>query len=128
MLSNDLALQVYLVRAPEGEAPMFSAEYQRVLREFSLTTHPSSQRGFAMDAADALGGGLGEFLFKSGSLLLPVIGTAAAAYLTGRFGRKVKMKVKDVEVEAASVEQLEEILDIVARYRESITDSSDRPN
>lgn len=127
MSSNDLALQVYLVRAVDGEAPMFSAEYQDVLRQFSRATRPTSQRGFAMDSIDAVGGGLGEFLFKGGSLLLPVIGPAAVAYLTGRFGRKVKMKVKDVEVEAASVEQLQEILEIVARYRDSITDD-DRPN
>lgn len=126
MSSYDLSLRIYLVRAKDGEAPMFSDEYQLVLREFSRATHPTSQSGFAMDSVDAVGGGLGEFLFKGASLLLPVIGTAAGTYLTGRFGRKVKMKVKDVELEAASVEQLQEMLEIVARYRESITDKNDQ--
>ncbi len=63
-------------------------------------------------------GDLGEFFFKNASVLLPVIGTAAAAYLTGRFGRKVKLKVDDLELEAASVEEIERLLMLAATYHD----------
>jgi hypothetical protein len=58
--------------------------------------------------------GLGEFLMQYALPLAqvvgPVIGGAAVAWLQGRAGRKLRLKVGDVEVEARTVEEIEQLL------------------
>lgn len=80
-----------------------------------------------MDSLDAVGGALGEFLYKNAAVMLPTLGAAAASYLTGRFGRKVKLRVGDLELEASTIKQLEEMLVLVAKYRDSQKGESEDP-
>lgn len=42
--------------------------------------------------------------------VLPLAGTAVASWLAGRQGRKVRLKVGDIEAEAGSVEEIDQLL------------------
>ena len=113
---NQPQLEIKLLHAHD-DAQMFSPAYQSVLREFSTSTKPDIHRAFTMDSVDGGGGALGEYLFKYSNIILPVISTAICAYLTGRSGRRVKIKFGDIEVEAANTEEIENALKLVEEYK-----------
>jgi hypothetical protein len=69
-----------------------------------------------MDAVDAVGGATGQFLAFA-KLLGPATIAAVGGWLAGRNGRKVKIKVGEIEAEANSVEQLDEVLERVGRIK-----------
>lgn len=113
-------LEVTLIPASD-DSGKFSPEYQAVLIAFSRHTKPSSQRAYTMDAIDAGGGLIGECAFKAAGIFLPAIAAAAAAYISGRAGRKIKVKFDDVEVEAATLEQVEQAVKLIEESRERLT-------
>lgn len=111
--SDDLTLA--LERAP-ADSPQFSPEYQgelsRMLRELRGTGLEVRPRIFFMDAVDA-GGGLTGELTVAVRTLGPVIGTVVGSlgtWLASRSGRKIRIKVDGIEVEANSMKQLDEAL------------------
>lgn len=53
---------------------------------------------------------LGEFFIKVGPTVWPILGTAIGAWLHARYGRKVRLKVGDVEAEAETVGEVEKHL------------------
>lgn len=110
-------LEIDLIPAP-NDAEMFSREYQTVLNEFSRVAKPTSQRAFAMDAIDAVGGPLGEYAFKLAGILIPTVTAAVVAYISGRAGRKVKIKFADIEIEASSIEQVDAALKLIEERQE----------
>ncbi|WEY42049.1 hypothetical protein [Paraburkholderia sp. SUR17] len=103
-----------LMRAPDDPAvqdPAFQAE----LRTFSGTLRSAgvsfSQRAMTFDAVDATGYALAEYAIKElGPAAIGVIGTAVGAWISGRSGRKVRLKVGDIEVEARTVEEVDQLL------------------
>jgi hypothetical protein len=76
-----------LIRSKD-DAPLFSAEYQSELRQFSAKANASAQRGFAMDSVDAVGGALGEFIYNHGEALITALTSVVVTWLTCRSGRK----------------------------------------
>lgn len=113
-------LEVNLVPASD-DGDVFSPEYQAVLSDFSRNTRPTSQRIFTMDAVDAAGGPIGEYVFKVAGLLIPQISVAVGAFIAGRAGRKVKVKFADVEVEAGTIEQVERAFKLIEDSRERLS-------
>jgi hypothetical protein len=65
-------------------------------------------RGASRDAG--LGPFLMEYALPLAQVVGPVIGGAAAAWLQGRAGRKLRLKVGDIEVEARTVEEVDQLL------------------
>lgn len=122
--TSSVELKVQLIRAFD-DADLFSRDYQEVLHEFSRLTKPTSQRALVMDAFDAGGGSLGEYAFKIAVIVVPTITAAAVAYISGRMGRKVKIKFADVEVEATSIEQVEAALKLIEERRVRLTNNSE---
>lgn len=57
-----------------------------------------------LDTASKL---FGEFIFPLAGFLAPVVGGALVAWITGRAGRKLKLKVGDVELEACSIIEMD---------------------
>jgi hypothetical protein len=108
-----------LKRSPEDDA-LFSREYQTSMGKVFSAFHNEGVKtivtGFAMDAVDALGGATGEFLAFAKT---PGPATIAAldGWLAGRNGRKVKIKVCDIEAEASSIKQLDEVLERAGRIK-----------
>jgi hypothetical protein len=51
-----------------------------------------------------------EFAKAAGPIIGPVIAAALTAWLQGRAGRKVRMKVGDIEIEASTQEEFDRLL------------------
>ncbi len=109
-----------LSRSPE-DPKQFSEEYQNSLnsvfaafRSEGITTRP---RLFLMDSIDAAGGFTGEFIAVV-KMLGPSALTGLTGWLAGRNGRKVKIKVGEIEAEAHSIKELDEILKRVERLKQ----------
>jgi hypothetical protein len=113
-------LRVTLIPALD-ELNKFSPEYQAVLVVFSRDTKPTSQTAYTMDAIGAGGGLIGEYAFEVSKIVLPVIAVAATAFISGRAGRKIRVAFGDIEVEAATLEQVEKALKLVEESRERST-------
>ena len=120
MASPD-GIKIILKRAPD-DPPQFSRENQdrmnavlAAFRDAGVNTR-STARGF--DSADAVGGFTGEFL-----AFAKVFGPAAIAglsgWLAGRNGRKVRIKIGEIEVEANSKADVEKLLDRALEVKQS---------
>lgn len=71
-----------------------------------------------------VGGGLsGEFgviASAFGPALCTAVGTALGAFLNGRYGRKVRLRIgldRKIEVEAQTVEEIKELVKVAAQWR-----------
>jgi hypothetical protein len=110
-------IRFILKRSPEDE-PQFSREYQAEMGKVFTAFHNEGIKiqttAFAMDAVDAVGGATGEFLAFA-KILGPATIAAVGGWLAGRNGRKVKIKVGEIEAEANSVKQLDEVLERVEK-------------
>ena len=113
------AIKFVLKRSPE-DGPQFSREHQasigKVFTAFDNEGIKIQPRAFAMDAVDAVGGATGEFLAFA-EVLGPAIVAALGGWLAGRNGRKVKIKVGQIEAEANSVKELDEVLERVGKIK-----------
>jgi hypothetical protein len=97
--------ELFLIKSKE-DGDIFSSEYQKELSEFSKGAHADSQICFAMDSAVGGGGPLGEFIFNNAVPLITALTTVACVWIKARSGRKIRIKIKDTEIEANSVEEL----------------------
>ena|SRR6267154_5904402 len=105
-----------LKRSPD-DAPQFSQEHQAsiaaVFAAFRNEGLDIRATAFAMDAVDSAGGATGDFLALAKALGPPIV-AALTGWLAGRSGRKVRVKVGDIEAEAHSVKELDKILARIA--------------
>jgi hypothetical protein len=112
-------IKIFLKRSTE-DGPQFSREYQvsigEVFTAFENEGIKIQPRAFAMDAVDAVGGATGEFIAFA-TVLGPAIVAALGGWLAGRNGRKVKIKVGEIEAEANSVKELDEVLERVGKIK-----------
>lgn len=78
------------------------------------------QMAVAMDTVDAHGYPLGEFIASLKTFGGPAITAAAAAagaWVQARYGRKVRLKIGELEAEGRSVEEVEKLLKVAADYQ-----------
>lgn len=103
------SFELSLIKSKE-DSDIFSPEYQKDLNEFSKGAHATSQRGLAMDSA--LGGGdpLGEFIFNNAEALIAALTTVACVWIKARNGRKLRIKIGEVKIEANTTEEIQEIV------------------
>lgn len=69
----------------------------------------------------------GEFVLPIANLVVPIIGVAVGAWINGRFGRKLKLKVGDVELEANSPAEIDHLLKQVAEFKVPLPKSDKLP-
>lgn len=98
-----------------GDGELFTPDCQagvraffQQLRDTGVIAHPAA---FTMDCAGASGCLVGEFVLPFAQIAGPAIGVAVAAWFQGRAGRKLRLKVGDIEVEATTMQELEQLLD-----------------
>jgi hypothetical protein len=123
-----------LVRAPDdpnvGE-PAFQEELGRFTRDLHKTGVSYSQIAIAMDAVDALGFPLPEFIVTMKTLGPPVI-TAVAGYATAwvraRMGRKVRIRIGEFEAEARTVGEIETLLQRAAEFQDRLRADGEKPS
>jgi hypothetical protein len=118
-MSSPDKIRFILKRSPEDEEE-FSREHQakmgNVFTAFYNEGIMIEATAFAMDAADVVGGATSEFLAFAKTLGPATIG-ALGVWLAGRNGRKVKIKVGEIEVEANSLKQLDEVMERLGRIK-----------
>ncbi|CAE6827181.1 hypothetical protein [Paraburkholderia haematera] len=106
-------LRLTLVRSEDDQAA-FSPGYQAELRQFYHLVRADGTRvsavAFTMDTVGASGGLVGEFVIPLAQVIGPVLGSAAVAWLQGRAGRKLRLKVGDIEVEANTQAEFDALL------------------
>jgi hypothetical protein len=98
---------------PEAdEPPVFSHDFQA---EFRGVKASLSENGvqveapfMALDAVDAVSGYTGELLITFVQFVGPAVGLVVGAWLHSKAGRKVKIKIGDVEIEATTKNSLTE--------------------
>jgi hypothetical protein len=115
-------LQISLIAASD-DAPAFSAEYQAEMHRFiervRATDIEIQTFSMAMDAVDAQGGIIGEFLIPLAQAIGGLgIGGVIGAWLNSRSGRRVELKFGDIEVKARTSGEIEEALKLVTNYRD----------
>lgn len=102
-------LKITLLAAPD-ELSYFTPEYQQELRAFEKAFN---DQGVPVDSERALakmaGGPFlsGEFVLKVADKIGPPLIAGVAGWLHGRAGRKVRLKVGDIEAEAPTIEEVE---------------------
>ena len=109
---NSDSFELILVPSP-NDAPPFSEEYQQELSEFTKNAGASSQTMFAMDSGSGGGGALGEFVFNNSSALIATLSTLGGVWLKSKFGRKLKLRFGDIEIEANSIEEINSMVEAV---------------
>jgi len=108
-------LRLTLVRAPDDEAS-FSPGYQRELRQFYSLARAEGGKisavTFTTDRADGGDGFVGEFLVPFTPVAGSTLTAATSAWLQGRAGRRLRLTMGDVEVEATSAGELYGLLNL----------------
>jgi len=114
-------LRLTLVRA-SGDDASFSPAYQRELRQFySLARAEGSKISavtFTTDRADGGDGLVGEFLVPFTPVAGSILTAATSAWLQGRAGRRLRLTMGDVEVEATSAGELYGLLNLTMAVSE----------
>lgn len=119
------------VRAPDDPQERDPA-FQEELNAFGSSLREAgvaySQRAMVFDSIDALGYPLGEFIIKQlGPVAIPAVTGAVGVWLQARYGRKVRLKVGDVEIEARIPEEIERLLKSAASLRDNSSDTGKAP-
>jgi hypothetical protein len=121
-MPND-EIGIVLSRAP-SDPERNDPEFREQVRAFSKVLHDNgvrfSERGMAFDSVSGSGGffSLGEYTIPLVTGVLTIVGTACGAWLQGRYGRKVRIKVGDVEAEARTLEEIDALLKRVGELRD----------
>jgi len=110
--------------ASKDDPPYRASEYQASLREVeralrTLDKH-ISVLAFFQESVDA------STFLKGGFTIVQSVATAAVpaigAWLLGRAGRKIRLKIGDVEAEAHSMAEVEELLKLADKVRPRVTE------
>lgn len=127
-----LRLQLRLLRAPDDSAA-FGESYQAELRQFKQHLETA---GFAVSptfaAFDSPGAGkalTGQFLISWAPTVVSILGTVgmvAMAWLSGRAGRQLRLKVGDVELEAHSKADIERLVEQVIAPKAQLVEQDAR--
>jgi hypothetical protein len=113
-------LNITLLAAPD-EQSHFVPEYQQGLRAFEKVFN---DQGVPIDSNCALakmaGGPFlsGEFVLKLAATVGPVLGTAVGAWLHARYGRRVRLKIGEIEAEAQTVAEVENLLKRAGEFQQ----------
>ena len=106
-------IKLVLIQAREDEPP-FSRKYQAELGRF-FNQLPKDinikQTCYVTDSIVESGGPLGEFILPLVKELIPVLTSAGGYWLRMRIGRKLCLKVGDIEVEATNEKDFNMLLE-----------------
>jgi hypothetical protein len=115
-LESGEELSVIMIPAP-NDPPKPSKEYQAELRLFTQSMRAQGieyrSRDYLVEVTSGVGFALGEFLVVAKALSTPALAGLVGAWLRGKYGRKVKLKYKDLQVEATTVEDVERLVKLI---------------
>ncbi|QQQ50139.1 hypothetical protein JJQ97_22895 [Pseudomonas syringae] len=108
-MAEEQEISIRLVRSQDDEAA-FGADYQDELRQFRDTVDASgiviNPRFAVFDSAGATGGFTGEFLIPMTQAIVPFLTAAVVVWVGRKSGRKLRLKVGDIELEGNTEEDI----------------------
>lgn len=111
-MTTALDVELTFVPAPDDPAwtsPAYQAGLIAVQQELERLDPQTRSEALVMESAE--GSFLLHGIFRvTVDKVLPLAGTAVASWLAGRQGRKIRLKVGDIEAEAGSVEEIDQLL------------------
>ena len=120
---EDPRLELTLIRAAD-DPPLRNQAYQQELRNFKESLQSQAFKvSLTIDLIEAAAGDsqatyLGGFIIQlMHSPLAGVIAAAAGAWLHARYGRKVRLKVGDIEAEAQTEKQVQRLLEQAEEFQ-----------
>lgn len=114
--------EIALQRGPDDppeNAPEFQEELQRFnnsLRSADVTFTPQVME---FKSVDAVGYQLPEFFVTLGPPVIAAVAGRCGAWVQARYGRKVRLKIGDVEAEGRTIEEIESLLKRAAEFRDN---------
>ena len=115
---------INLVKA-ESETGGGDASFQEELSRFGASLHagglPFSQMALALDAVDAHGFPLPEFIIAMkvlGPPAITAIAGYAVAWVQGRNGRKIRIRIGEIEAEGRTIEEITQLLEKAASFQD----------
>lgn len=108
----------------DADPPVRSRQYQRELEQFhdALSGHgvKVSSLVHLEESVNPETPYLGTFTVEFVKTLVPlagVIGAAVGAWLHARMGRKVRLKIGEIEAEAQTIEEVQELLNRARKFQ-----------
>jgi len=129
-------LEIYFVLVPaRADERLSSPEFQGDLSNFAKAARADgvnlSARHFVHDAVCGGGGLSGEFgvvVSTLGPAIVGALATALGAFIKGKYGRKVRLRIGldgEVEAEAQTVDEMKALLKLAAKHRKDVGLMSD---
>ncbi len=117
-------LEIELESAPD-DPPVNDPGFQQELGTFGGTLRAAgiaySQGAIAFDSVDAHGYPLAEFVIQYlGPPAIRIVTAAVTGWFAGRAGRKARLKFSDVEAEARTPKEVEQLLKSAAAFRAQV--------
>jgi|ERR1039457_698277 hypothetical protein len=120
-----LKLEITTIRAGD-DPPLRSKAFQQELRAVEKTIKAEGFTvGVTIELIEAAGGNtqdmatyLGFVIELAHSPAASAIGTALGVWLVARYGRKVRLKVGDIEVEARTEKQVQRLLEQAEQFQQ----------
>jgi hypothetical protein len=114
-------VELTLVGAPDDAA--FTGEGQGEAEKFDAALRRRRLQVTAIAVGSGPGILTGQFLVTLGPPAIAAIAAVAGAWVQARYGRKVRLKVGDIEAEARTTEEIETLLRRAAEFRDGKRDN-----
>jgi hypothetical protein len=113
MMCTDHDLHLTLLPS-NNDGPLFSRKRQQAITRFYVEARTDGSRinpaAFVLDSAGLQGGFSGEFVVSLDQLAACALCAAARAWLNGRVGRRISLRIRETDVEAKHQEEFDRFL------------------
>ena len=129
-MSEPERMTLVLTAAPNDPGAR-DPEYQRGLTAVSTALRDAgilySQRNMTFDAAGAEGYSIGQYVISVAQIVGPIVGVAVGAWIQGRAGRKVRLKVGEIELEAYSRADMDVLVAKALELKKQLAEENEAP-
>jgi hypothetical protein len=113
--------EIILDAAPD-DPPEYYPKYQDELAAFARSLDAAgaeqSQMSISLNSANAGGWPIGDFLIAFVPSAITGLAAVAGAWVQARYGRKVRIKIGDIEAEGRSITEIEQLLERAASFQD----------
>jgi len=121
-------VELCLERAPD-DAGVGDPAFQEELGEFSKSLRATgmsfSQSIMVFDAVDGGGFPLPAYAVQLGVPFITGVAGLCGAWIQARYGRKVRLKIGDIEAEGRSIREIEALLERAEQFQASVRDKGE---
>jgi hypothetical protein len=117
-------IRIFLTPAaddPQLDSPQYQGDIRDLLSAVKAQGIRISPAFKTMDAAAGTSPGIYTGAFEIAKDALPLIAALLGAWIQARYGRKVRLKVGEIEAEAKSVEEIDELLKVAKRQAKKLS-------